>query len=383
MHQSNETLSSASFYNRLDPICQAGLATSLNPNSNAFDLQLMDKNWHSCSEFYPTEALTSTAICLIGISRSELDPSLLGMSPQKSLDAAYDLIRKTKYRGGFGLVLWANAVNNGLDLDTLQFRCGVSLDKFNKLLASLTTMEAAWLVSGLAHEYKRSGGDDTLQLLNQGVDELINKRFQPATSTVCHAGAKPSASHALRRWIANFADQVYTIQALAFAAKVSQNTAALEVAEKIADKMVELQGDKGQWWWHYDARKGTVPQGYSVYSVHQHGMAPMALAAVTAAGGKDYSDAQAKSRLWFDDNELSAKLIDEEYKTIWRSIEYSETRLNDVTRKAKSLLGIAQNPAAEHAPELAVNYETRPYEWAWCQYAGAIERGIDPALHIV
>lgn len=383
MQQSSETYNSTQFYDRLDPICQAGLSTSLNPNSHAFDLQLMDKGWHSCHEFYPTEALTSTAICLIGISRTNLDPRLLGMSVQKSLDAAYDLIRKTNYLGGFGLVMWANAVNNGLDLDTLQFRCGVSLEKFGKLLASFTTMEVAWLVSGLTHEYKRKGGDGTLKLLNHGVDELINKRFQAATSTVSHAGAKPRASHALRRWIANFADQVYSIQALAFAAKITRNDDALQTAELIADKMIELQGDKGQWWWHYDARKGTVPQGYSVYSVHQHGMAPMALAAVTAAGGKDYCEAQAKSRLWFDNNELGAKLIDEEYKTIWRSIEYAETRFNDVTRKARSLLGFTQNSVAEANPELAVNYETRPYEWAWCQYAGAIERGVDPALHIV
>lgn len=383
MHQSSETFSPDSFYDRLDPICQTGLSTSYNPNSHAFDLQLMNKSWHSTNEFYPTEALTSTAICLIGISRANLDPRLLGVSIQKTLDASYDLIRSNKYQGGFGLVLWANAVNNGLDIDTLQFRCGISLNNIKKFNAALTTMEVAWLASGLAHEYKRKGGDETLKLLNETVEELIHNRYQSNTHTVCHAGAKPSPSHALRRWIANFADQVYTIQALAFAAKITKNEKALEVAEQLADKMVELQGDKGQWWWHYDARKGTVPQGYSVYSVHQHGMAPMALAAVTSAGGKSYNKAKAMSRQWFEDNEIDAQLIDEEHKTIWRSIEYSENRLNEVSRKARSLLGIAQNQSPDKAPELALNYETRPYEWAWCQYAGAIERGMDPALHIV
>ena len=372
----------ADFYDHLDAICQSGLSTSYNPNTHAFDLQLMDKSWQSCHDFYPTEALTSTAICLIGISRAQLDPRLLGVPLQKTLDSLYDQYRHSGYRGAFGLVIWANALHHGLDIDTLQFRCGVSLDKVERFAASLTTMETAWLASGLAHEYHRSHSGYTEKLLNAVVAELLDNRFQPETDMVCHAGSRASAAHTLRRWIANFADQVYTIQALAFVAKLTGNPKALEVAERIADKMVELQGDKGQWWWHYDARRGVVSQAYSVYSVHQHGMAPMALSAVTAAGGKDYREAKALSRQWLDHNELGVNLVDEDNRTIWRSIEYLENRVGEVRRKAKSLLGLAHDTTPDAQP-LTVNYETRPYEWAWCLYAGAIERNQEKTRNIV
>ncbi len=374
--------SPAAFYDRLDAICQSGLSTSYNPNTHAFDLQLMDKKWQSCHDFYPTEALTSTAICLIGISRAGLDPRLLGVPLQKTLDSLYDQYRQSGYRGGFGLVIWANALHHGLDIDTLQFRCGVSLDKIDRFAAALTTMETAWLASGLAHEYHRSHSGYTKKLLDAVTRELIENRFQPETGMVSHAGTKAGATHMLRRWIANFADQIYTIQALAFVARLTDDAKSLQIAERLADKMVELQGDKGQWWWHYDARRGTVPLPYSVYSVHQHGMAPMALSAVTAAGGKDYSEAKALSRQWLSDNELGVDLVDEDNRTIWRSIEYLDNRIGDVRRKAKSLLGLAHDTATD-AQMLTVNYETRPYEWAWCLYAGAIERNLEKTRNIV
>ncbi len=49
-----------------------------------------------------------------------------------------------------------------------------------------------------------------------------------------------------------------------------------------------LQGPEGQWWWHYDTRNGSVVEGYPVYSVHQHAMAPMALLDLREAGGTDH-----------------------------------------------------------------------------------------------
>ena len=41
-------------------------------------------------------------------------------------------------------------------------------------------------------------------------------------------------------------------------------------------------------------------EGYPVYSVHQHAMAPMALLDLRAAGGTDYMPAIAKGLQWLD-----------------------------------------------------------------------------------
>ena len=382
MPKTIKTTTAKEFYDSVDAICHAGLKSTLNRETHVYDLQIMDKNQINTYEYYPTEDLTSTAICLIGITRAQIAPESLDLDIQQTLESLYDLSKKRHYAGGFGLIVWANAVCNGLDIETLQFRCGVSLDNISKHCASLTTMEVSWLASGLAHELKRSGNDKTRALLDVAVDELINVRFQKEHSAVSHTSDK-SGGHDVRRWIANFADQVYTIQALAFTAIVTKNDQAQQVSDAIAAKMVELQGDKGQWWWHYDAKRGGVPQPYSVYSVHQHGMAPMALRALESAGGTAHENAIVMSRSWLDDNELGVKMVDPDQPTIWRSIEYNEGKLSDITRKTRSLLGLAGDQSRSPAPALKMNFETRPYEWAWCIYAGAIERKIDPTLHIV
>src|SRR5205085_4135860 len=88
-----------------------------------------------------------------------------------------------------------------------------------------------------------------------------------------------------RTHVACFADQVYPIQALARLYHSGNDADALAAAEECAARICELQGDGGQWWWHYDARTGRVIEGYPVYSVHQHAMAPMALLDLAEAGG--------------------------------------------------------------------------------------------------
>ncbi len=374
--------SAKAFYDDVDSICISGLTRSLNPETHVYDLQIMDKKWANTYEFYPTEDLTSTAICLIGITRGKVDPATLGMDLQQTLEAMYELAKKRNYPGGFGLVVWANAVCGGVDFETLKQRCGIDLTNFDKHLEALTTMETAWLASGLAHEL-HNGNEAVEPLLRAAVRELIEVRYQPKHQIVTHAGNGAESGHGIRRWIANFADQVYTIQALAFHAKLTGDERSAKTSADLAAKMVEMQGAKGQWWWHYDAKRGGSPQPYSVYSVHQHGMAPMALRACERASGNSFEEAVVMSRSWMDDNELGVNMVDHDFPTLWRSIEYDQGKLGDVTRKARSLLGIAGDQSRKSPPALRVNYETRPYEWAWCIYAGAIERGIDPDRHIV
>lgn len=375
--------SAKAFYDDVDPICLTGLTKSLNKNTHVYDLQIMDRKWINTYEFYPTEDLTSTAICLIGISRAKVDPSELGMNLQETLEAMYELAKKRDYPGGFGLVVWANAVCGGVDFKTLKERCGIAIDDIAKHVQALTTMETSWLASGLAHELKRSDDPAIRTLLDATIKELMDSRYQAQHQIVTHAGDAAESGHGLRRWIANFADQVYTIQALAFHALLTGDEKSAKVSTDLASRMVALQGDKGQWWWHYDSKRGGSPQPYSVYSVHQHGMAPMALRACEKAGGSSFEEAVVMSRSWMDDNELGVNMVDHETPTLWRSIEYDQGKLGDMTRKAKSLFGLAGDQSRAAPPALRVNYETRPYEWAWCIYAGAIERGIDPASHIV
>jgi hypothetical protein len=340
----------------------------LNPATAIFDRQIRSGRWESTRG---TEDLTSTAIVLIGTSRAGLAPGEIGMDLEQTRAAMFELARRRRYPGGLGIVLWANAVTGGPPLAEVLSRVGKSLDDVAGLTAPLQTMEVAWLVSGLAHELRRSEGVEVRGPFEAAVAALRD-RFRPGAGIFCHATASAPLTRRVRRWVANFADQIYSIQALALAALASDDGPALELAGRAAGRILALQGDLGQWWWHYDARTGGVCQSYPVYSVHQHGMAPMALRTLAAAGGPAAVEAIERSFAWLDRNELGVSLVDPEAGTIWRDIEPAEGRPRRVGRHIRSILGLGR-PDPARPGTVTINRETRPYEWAWCLFAAALD----------
>jgi hypothetical protein len=228
-------------------------------------------------------------------------------------------------------------------------------------------METAWLSSGLLHECAR--GDDELRATARTVVDELRQRYRPATRLMRHAGPGAPAVHRLRGHIANFADQIYSVQAFAFASIVLDDTAAHAAGVDLAARHCELQGPSGQWWWHYDARRGHVALRYAVYSVHQHGMAPMALMALTTAGGPSHDRAVSTSVRWIDENELGVSMIDVGHSTVWRNVDRTDGPVPARLRGALETVGIGDS-RTPHVVRL--NRETRPYEWAWCLYAAAI-----------
>ena len=152
--------------------------------------------------------------------------------------------------------------------------------------------------------------------------------------------------------------------------------AALAASRACAARLVSLQGELGQWWWHYDPAAGTVTQTFPVYSVHQHAMAPMALLELAAAGGPNHRAARARGYAWVEANETGRSLVDEPAGTVWRGVERLEPTVARVARHARSVARWRAPDAAP--PRLRVNRETRPYEWAWCLFAGALTAEASP-----
>ena len=157
---------------------------------------------------------------------------------------------------------------------------------------------------------------------------------------------------------------------------------ALDVATRAAERIVETQGERGQWWWHHDPRDGRVSSAYPVYSVHQQGMVPMAFHTLKAAGGPDLTPAIELGRSWLQNNELGLNLIDEEAGTTWRSIERDEGRLRRLARHSAELILGGDDRRNPPTARLRVNHETRPYEWGWSLFARAIEHGSKPSEHL-
>jgi hypothetical protein len=365
-------------YARYTPLCLAGLRRALDPTCHLYRRQLRNGVWERT---WDTEELTSTAICLIGISRAGFEQSRLGLDAQRALRAAIHAVPRHRYPGALGLLVWASAVSDGPPLDELLGESRLDLDDDAANVARLTSMEAAWLLSGLLHEHARNPQPRMLQLVKAVLRELEARYWRNPGGLMPHAGTRAPLNHRLRSHIANFADQIYAVQALAFAALVLESRPALEQARHLAARLLELQGPLGQWWWHYDARNGELAERFPVYSVHQHAMAPMALMALEAAGGGRFGAAIAASHDWLAKNELGVDLVDEEAGTIWRNIEPDDGRSK--LRHLRSLLGRYPRGPRDQQPALRLNRETRPYEWAWCLYAGAIANGNTAKGHIV
>jgi hypothetical protein len=337
------------------------MAEAHDPASGLFSRQLRAGRWVAATG---TEPATSTAICLIAISRAGIPPSALGVDPGRSIAATAAILRR-RYSGGLGLALWANAVHGSFGFAALGGLCGLDPERASALPARLTTMELAWLLAGLLHAQRREDGPAIADLVAAALAEL-EARQQPS-GLFAHSGTAGPLLHRVRRRVANFADQIYPVQALALAG----GPAAIASAGRCAAALAGLAGPLGQWWWQYDPADGRVLRRYPVYAVHQHGMAPMALMALAAAGGADHRadhrETAWRGLAWLSGNELGAPMVDDGAGTIWRDIRPVQGRAARLAADLRLLAGIATPPPAA----LRRNRETRPYEWAWCLMAGA------------
>jgi len=181
-----------------------------------------------------------------------------------------------------------------------------------------------------------------------------------------------------RAHVSCFADQTYPLQALARLHASGDDPEALAAADACAARICALQGDAGQWWWHYDARTGTVVEGYPVYSVHQHAMAPTALFDLTDAGGSDFGAAVRRGLSWMaEPPELAAAgrqepLILDEAGVTWRKVHRG-----DPAKAVRAARGLVTRPLPGarlgvldrvYRPA-AVDRECRPYEFGWMLHA--------------
>lgn len=367
------------FHAKIADLCVDRLHDALNPVTQLFDRQLRDGEW---ADTLDTEDVTSTAICLIGLHRAAIEPERIELDVRLTIDAMIVAMRRLGYLGGLGLALWANAVWDRLPLATVLERSKFSFGRPDGLLARLTTMETAWLLSGLVHEVERSGDGRARTMMDAARAELLS-RYRSDTRLFVHASDKAPVKHRVRKFVANFADQIYAVQALSFASITGADDTARAAAEGAAERLVELQGSLGQWWWHYDPRDGSVAQRFPVYAVHQHAMAPMALMALDAVAGSDHRGPIELSHRWIKENELGVDLLDRKRGTVWRDIELVEGKFERVVRHAKSVLGWKSTDGGITVDCLKVNFETRPYEWAWCLFAGATASGVKMDPHVI
>jgi len=269
-------------------------------------------------------------------------------------------------RGDVALICWAAAEAGHSDLPHALDRLW-ELDRSAERVRPadpLDMVSAAWVVTALVAARARTDVERHLA--------LSRGRLLAARRAVF-----PHLVGGTRSWyrshVGSFADQVYPVQALARLHRSSDDPQALAAAEKVAAAICQAQGEAGQWWWHYDARTGDVVEGYPVYSVHQHAMAPMALLDLAEAGGQDHIDAVCRGLRWLTRRpETGEDMIRDHPPVIWRKVARGDPgkAVRGASAAATRIRRGTRLPGIDRLFRPgAVDHECRPYELGWLLHA--------------
>jgi hypothetical protein len=306
-----------------------------------------------------------TAITLIGLAGEEerdVRAVLAGGHASAVCTSLLATLGGTRNLGDAALTLWACRALRHPDWEKALRR----LVELSPLEGPRATVELAWTLSALSADAGLPAAD-----LRAAVAARLGGAVA-ASGLFPHRVGAPARG--ARAHVTCFADLVYPIHALSRYARLTGDRQALDVAARCAQRLVSLQGQQGQWWWHYDVRSGTVLERYPVYAVHQDAMGPLALFAVEEATGMDFAAPLARALRWLQASpELEGgSLIDERAGFVWRKVARREPH-----KLARTLQALASRPRAGWRvgaldallPPRAVDVEDRPYHLGWILYA--------------
>jgi hypothetical protein len=272
--------------------------------------------------------------------------------------------------GDLGLLIWLTAAFAPEELERrfLPAYLEVALNRYPDARKG-STMELAWFLAGLAHAGGASPGLISSLAAPAGTTYRRLKENQGESGLFGHLSTSKSVVGLIRGRIGSFADQIYPVYALSKFATTFHQKEPLELALKCAATLCGTQGTMGQWWWLYEARTGKVLSRYPVYSVHQHGMAPMGLLMLEEASGQSFKEFIDKGLEWiYGRNELGTDMRDLSQNVIWRCIRPKRTEAK-YWQIVRNLLGARKENVA--VGELYILFEDWPYELGWLLYAFA------------
>jgi hypothetical protein len=297
------------------------------------------------------------ALGLLRLPESEQRAVLGGEDCQELVGRMAKRLDTETSRGDVALLCWAAAAAGHSELPHALHR----LRALDRSPEPLDVVSAAWVVTALVAARAQA---DVEQQLATARGRLLAAR---GTAVFPHM-ADPGTSW-YRAHVGSFADQIYPVQALARLHASADDPTALATAESVAAAICRGQGEAGQWWWHYDARTGGVIEGYPVYSVHQHAMAPMALLDLADAGGYLHLQAVCRGLDWLArPAETGEQLVLDEPPVTWRKVGRQDPRkvVRGVRAAATRLRPGARLPALDRVfPPGIVDHECRPYELGW------------------
>lgn len=308
------------------------------------------------------ENLRYAAVVALGLNQVPVPDQRRALDGVTAVDLAKTVAQQAVGHhdpGAVALAAWAAAEVAGLVSEELFD----SLERWPHDDVPIPTVNCSWAVAAALSagrlDLARQLGERLMA--SQGGEGIFPHLLPPATQG------------RLRAHVGCFADQVYPIQALARLHLATKQQGPLEAANRCADRICELQGAQGQWWWHYDHREGSVVERFPVYSVHQHAMAPMALLELAEVGGRDHRDSVALGLQWLTTHpEVIDELIADHLGVVWRKVGRREPRkaVRAVSAAVTSVRPGTHLPAVDLVfPPARIDYECRPYELGWLLYA--------------
>ncbi len=312
-----------------------------------------------------------TMMTLMGLHRLEQAGVASPFDQERILQALLSDLTWMDNIGDLGVLLWTLGIVWPERYAQLESRLDVAtaLRRYSDA-RKVPTMELAWFLIGLSY-WAQTNPEKRSQIEPIAFETFkILKGNQGDRGFFGHLSTTASLSGLARGRTGSFADQVYPIYGMAQFSRAFGHEEAAQRAIKCANGICEEQGPMGQWWWHYDAPGGRVTDGYPVFSVHQHAMAPFTLFGLGEIIGSNFDEQIYRGLRWINsNNELRCEMEDQNNGVIWRCIMRSQRSL---ARYIKAGLGSYSKTVQQDSPEgLEVKYECRPYELGWLLYAFA------------
>lgn len=370
-------------FDRFVPLSMHGLAKMVVPDGEVFCFRAFAEGDAGLRLEGRSERYSSMS--LIGLACQERLGNPAPFETEPIADHLHEWGPTAPDLGDTGLVLWTEILRGE---DRAEQTAAAILSRRAEVFApkyALASMETGFLMLGLAHAMQNGiGGTDLAKFAEQVAPLLLDN--QHPESGLFSFGRKLRRKNLHRARmdarLGSFASQVYPIMGLSAFASASGDQATGQRARACADRLVELQGPAGQWWWVYHRNTATPAIRYPVYTVHQDAMGPMALlaAALCDDNSERYDPAILQSFEWFENHPecTDADLVDDSRGVVWRAVQHDDPattgRLGlgqgELSRMGRAAwMGWTDSKAFDQGH---VCPECRPYHLGWILLAQAM-----------
>lgn len=226
---------------------------------------------------------------------------------------------------------------------------------------ALEMQSLAWMLWGLCSAAPASAA----------AEQLADRLFGTIASDFVGDSGLPR--HSLKRYrrdIVSFGAIVYFLRAIHEFAALTSNSQARRLFENGVERMIRIQGPRGEWPWLTSVRGARSVEFYPVFAVHQDSMAMLFLLPALDAGLPGAAEAVSRSFEWvLGANELELAMYRNAPFRAYRSIERTDA-VPRATRYARALTNVAlqRRTTVAEGRGVRLNPECRSYHLGWLLY---------------